>query len=199
MATQPSPLPDASGTTRGAVSTGTQTLGTGEKSADQLATPIVRLKHSVPGGVAAANEVELCSRFGILMASESSAYDPNFSPVRSFFPNIFGVDDTTVELETQGGTVSFLPLTTVALTGNLVLTGGAMGPVTFVTTGSNGIVTIAIVAETPLSGFTVTIPNGAQCRLLGGVDAVLKLYDSITLAYCVGVGSWFESGRNISP
>jgi hypothetical protein len=44
MATQPSPLPDASSTTRGAVSTGTQTLGTGEKSADQLATPILRLR-----------------------------------------------------------------------------------------------------------------------------------------------------------
>jgi hypothetical protein len=153
----------------------------------------------VPAGVAGANEAQLSSRFGVLMASESAAYDTNFYPVRSFFPNVFGVDDATVELETQGGTVSFLPLTTIALTGNLVLTGGAMGPVTFITTGSSGIVTIAIVAETPLSGFTVTIPNGAQCRLLGGVNAALKLYDSITLAYCVGVGSWFESGRNVSP
>lgn len=198
MATQPSPLPDASGTTRGAVSLTTQSLGAGEKSADQLATPIVRLKHSVPPGVAAANEVELCSRFGMLMASESSAFDPNFYPVRSYFPQSVSVEDTTVELSTQAGVVSFLPLSTVLLTGSITLTGGAMGPVTWSTTGTNGIVTIAIMAETPLSGFTVTIPNGPLCRLNGGVNAVLKLYDSITLAYAFAFGFWIETSRNIT-
>jgi len=197
LATQPSPLPDASSTTRGAVSTGPQTLGTGEKSADQIATPIVRVKHSIPAGTAGTNEAQLSASFGVLMASEDAAFDPNFYPVRSYFPAVIGVTDTTVELDTQGGVVSFLPLSTVALTGNLILSGGAMGPVTFSTPGSNGIVTIAIMQETPGSGFTVTMLSGPLCILHGGGTAILKLYDSITLAYCVGVGMWVEVSRNI--
>lgn len=198
MATQPSPLPDASGTTRGAVSLTTQTLGVGEKSADQLATPIVRLSHSVPASGPAANEVKLQSLFGVLQAAEAGAYDTNYYPVRSHFPAYVDLDDTTVELSTQGGVVSFLPLTTVFLTGSITLLGGAMGPVTFSTSGSSGIVTIAILAETPGSGFTVTIPNGPLCRLNGGVNAVLKLYDSITLAYAFNSNCWIEVSRNIT-
>lgn len=195
MATQPSPLPDASGTTRGAVSLTTQTLGVGEKSADQLATPIVRLKHSVPPGVAAANEAQVGSTFGILMASESAAYDANFSPVRSYFPGYIAVEDTTTQLVTQGGVVSFLALSTGLLTGPLTLTLGAHGPVEFSTNGSDGIAVISIVASP--GGFTVTIPNGASCHLRGGLDAVLKLYDSIVIAYNANTGAWVEVARNI--
>lgn len=197
MATQPSPLPDASGTTRGAVSLTTQTLGVGEKSADQLATPVLRLSHSVPATGPAANEVKIQSLFGVLQVAEASAYDTNYYPVRSYFPQYISVEDSTVELSTQGGVVGFLPLSTVLLTGSITLTGGAMGPVTFSTSGSSGIVTIAILAETPGSGFTVTVPNSPLCRLNGGLSAVLKLNDSLTLAYAYDFGCWIEVARNI--